>query len=318
MANKKYPKQVEEYIKTRLESIDNVMALSREVKLNFGLDNSVEAIRYKIKTIQDNLKVEKRKKGYKRLFFDIETSYLLCRMWRVGKVNWVSHHQIVQDKKIICISYKWEGEDKIHTLVWDKRQNDKKLIKEFIKVLGQADEIIAHNGDRFDIKEIRTRAIKEGLLMFPRYRTLDTLKKSRKYFNFHSNKLDYLGEYLEVGRKQEHDGFQLWIDVVEGKNKDRLDEMVRYCEQDVILLEDVFSVLSPYIDHNTNFAMVSGGEKYHCPNCASKNTKLSHTDTTPMGYIKRNMKCLDCKKQFVISNKSYVNYLKDQYKLSSK
>ena len=74
MANKKYPKQVEEYIKTRLESIDNVMALSREVKLNFGLDNSVEAIRYKIKTIQDNLKVEKRKKGYKRLFFDIETS----------------------------------------------------------------------------------------------------------------------------------------------------------------------------------------------------------------------------------------------------
>jgi len=154
--------------------------------------------------------------------------------------------------------------------------------------------------------------------MFPRYRTLDTLKKSRKYFNFHSNKLDYLGEYLEVGRKQEHDGFQLWIDVVEGKDKERLEEMVSYCEQDVILLEDVFSVLSPYIDHNTNFAIVSGGEKYHCPNCSSKNTKLSHTDTTPMGYIKRNMKCLDCRKQFAISNKSYVNYLKDQYKSGSK
>ena len=125
MANHKYPKQVEEYIKTRLESIENVMALAREVKLNFNLDNSVESIRYKIKTIKDDLQVERHKKGYKRLFFDIETSYLLCRLWRVGKVNWVSHDQIVQDKKIICISYKWEGENRIHTLVWDKRQNDK-------------------------------------------------------------------------------------------------------------------------------------------------------------------------------------------------
>jgi len=85
--------------------------------------------------------------------------------------------------------------------------------------------------------------------------------------------------------------------------------MIQYCEQDVILLEDVFHVLSPYIDHNTNHAVQMGGKKYDCPECGSKKVSLCHTDTTPMGYIKRHMKCHDCKKQYHISNKSYLSFL---------
>ena len=61
----------------------------------------------------------------------------------------------------------------INTGPFSKRRRpwNKKLIKEFIKILGEADEIVAHNGDRFDIKEIRTRAIQTTNLMFPHYRT---------------------------------------------------------------------------------------------------------------------------------------------------
>ena len=65
----------------------------------------------------------------------------------------------------------------MHRLVWDKNQDDTKLVKEFIQVIKQADEIVAHNGDKFDMKELRTRALLTENLMFPVYRTLDTLKK---------------------------------------------------------------------------------------------------------------------------------------------
>ena len=49
--------------------------------------------------------------------------------------------------------------------------------------------------------------------------------------------------------------------------------------------------------------------KWHCPECSKENVKLSHKDTTPYGYVKRHMKCTDCKKFFQISNKTYLKYL---------
>ena len=304
----KYKKEVEEYIKLRLESEIPIARIAREIIKEFNLHVTYEAARHKVRSTKENVKIKNSAKPIKRLFFDIETSYYIGWFWRTGKTSFINHNQILEDKKIICISYKWEYEDKVHTLTWSAKKDDKAMIKDFIKILGEADEIIAHNGDRFDVKEIRTRAIKQGLLMFPIYRTLDTLKKSRKYFNFASNKLDYLGEYLEVGRKLDHEGIDLWHKV-QGGDKKALAKMVDYCECDVVLLEDVFQVINPYIDHNTNFAVQLGKDKWSCPNCASDKVKLSHTDTTPVGWIRRFMKCLKCQKQYKISNKTYMRFL---------
>jgi len=84
--------------------------------------------------------------------------------------------------------------------------------------------------------------------------------------------------------------------------------MIEYCENDVILLEDIFNAFSPYVDHNTNAAVLTGGEKWQCPECTSEDVELSHTDITPMGWVRRWMKCR-CKKVYKISNKSYISML---------
>ena len=89
----------------------------------------------------------------KRLFYDIETSPMVCYSWRIGWNLTLSHSNIIDNWKIICVSYKWEGSDKVYNLKWDKNQDDKTLLEKFVKVLNQADEIVAHNGDRFDIKK---------------------------------------------------------------------------------------------------------------------------------------------------------------------
>lgn len=308
-----YSKEVREFLKVRLEQSDSDVQIARDIINKFDLNKDLSTVRCWVNYTKLNLKTKKKDRGFKRLFFDIETSYYIVKLRVFQLKNHIKYfppESIEREKQIVCISYKWQGEDKVHTLDWSK--GEKAMLKEFVKVLGEADEIVAHNGDNFDIKELRARCIKYGVLMFPQYRTLDTLKKSRSYFRFASNKLDYIGQYLEVGRKLDHEGFKLWQDCTEGNKKESkqaLKKMIEYCEQDVVLMEDVFHVLSPYIDHNNNFAVLSGGDKWNCPECTSDNVNMYRTYTTAMGIVRRNMKCNNCKKQYKISNKSYMNML---------
>jgi hypothetical protein len=253
--------------------------------------------------------LRKHKHKIKRLFFDIETSPNIVYAWRIGYNLNITPENIIDERKIICISYKWENEDKIHTLTWDKNQCDKKMLIDFVKVANQADELIAHNGDRFDIKWIRTRCIFHRVPIFPHYRTLDTLKKAKSGFNFNSNKLDYIAQFLGVGAKVKHSGFDMWVQVMKG-SKDAMKEMVHYCEGDIIVLEDVFLTMQNYIKPNTHVGVLNNNLKYSCPCCGSEQVELIKNNVTAMGTIKRLMGCLSCGTNYEISNSSYINYLK--------
>jgi len=304
-----YTKNIREFIKVELEKNPNDSAIARKVLRSFDdLDKDPASLARSICNYRKKTKLKAGNKPIKRLFFDIETSYIVARTWRIGETR-LNHNQIVKDKKIICISYKWQHEERVHTLTWDKNQNEREMLSKFITVLGEADEVAGHNSDSFDIRELRTRCIDNGILMYPTYRSIDTLKKARQYFRFSSNKLDYLGEFLNVGRKLSHEGFSLWVKVVEENNKKALKRMVEYCERDVILLEDVYMLIAPYVTHNTNFSVIKGGELWHCPECTSKDVSMYKTYATPKGVIQRNMKCHDCQKQYRISNKTYQSML---------
>lgn len=244
----------------------------------------------------------------KRLFFDIETSPMIVYSWRTGyKLN-IPTDNIIQDWKIICISYKWEGEDKVHNLRWDKNQCDKKMLIDFIKIMNKADECIAHNGDRFDIKKIRTRCVYHRIPMFPKYRSLDTLKKARSGFNFNSNRLDYIAQFLGVGAKLKHEGFPMWVKCLEG-DKEALDNMVEYCDMDIIVLEDVFSVLQNYTLNNTHTGAHNGKLKASCPNCGSEDISLLKNNFTAKGTIKRMMECNSCGYNYETTNTAWRQFL---------
>lgn len=304
------PGYVDAYIAVKLESVPNKTQVARLVKRDFKLPHTVEVIRRRVRTIAAKNKITLKRKPIRRLFFDIETSPAVFWAWRPGQ-QYLRPENLLQDAKIICICWKWQFEDKVHHLTWDRSRKEDTMLKAFVKVLDAADEVVAHNGDKFDLRWLRARCAKHRLLMFPRYRTLDTLKKARTFFNFPSNKLDYIGQYLGVGRKVKHRGSELWTDVAFKNDRNALREMVKYCKGDIVLLEDVFLALAPYVDHNTNFAVLRGGNKWECPECCSAETRLDHTETTPMGYIKRFMKCDSCKKSYPVSNKTYLRMLRD-------
>jgi hypothetical protein len=77
----------------------------------------------------------------KRLFFDIETSFNIIGDFACGYNKHVGYNQILEECKIICICYKWEGQSKVYSLNWDKNKCDKSMIKSFLRILNQADEM---------------------------------------------------------------------------------------------------------------------------------------------------------------------------------
>jgi len=170
-----YRKEILDYMRLKFETVQSNTVIARDVVKTFEIvDRDVETVRKYISKYRKRVGTNFKKKEFKRLFFDIETSYVKALVWRPGEQR-VPITNIRGYTKVICISYKWQHEDTVHTLDWGEKQDDKELIRKFIKILGEADEIVAHNGDRFDIKQLRTRAIQLGLLMYPNYRTNDTL-----------------------------------------------------------------------------------------------------------------------------------------------
>lgn len=174
------------------------------------------------------------------LFFDIETTPFVSYTWGLWETDVV---KIMENSYILCVAYKWEG-GKMQFL--KSNGNDKKLCTQLHKIFSQADVIVAHNGDRFDIKKTNARLIFHGLTPPKTYKTIDTLKVAKRHFAFPRNKLDSLGEFFGLGRKVKHEGIDLW-DKCMKNDQDAWRRMERYNKQDVVLLEKVYNKMKPWM-----------------------------------------------------------------------
>lgn len=183
-------------------------------------------------------------KKKKVLFFDLETSPNIVFSWRIGREVSLGTHDIIQERAIICVGWKWAGSPKTYSLEW-KKGCDKSLLEEFAKVIDSADEVVTQNGDAFDIKWLRARCLFHDIPVSPKFNSIDTLKMARAGFKFNSNKLDYMGQFLGLGKKIQTE-FSLWKDIMLQNCPVAMDKMVKYCKRDVTLLEDIYNKLQPY------------------------------------------------------------------------
>lgn len=263
---------------------------------------------------------------FRRMFYDIETAPCIGTFWRPGWKLRITPESIIQPLSIICISYKWHGEDEVYRLTWDDG-DDREMLLTFVEETRKAHELVAHNGDGFDMPIIRTRCLHHGIDMSPFQRTQDTLKRVKRRFKFESNRLDDIGQELGVGRKIKTD-YSMWKKLAvavlfqdfDEEYHRVLAEMGTYCDEDVRLLERVYDKISAVIPHSTNAAVLMGGYKWQCPNCASDYVKHKNLSTTPMGTIKHYMQCQEesCQKEYTISNRTYIQMLTDRKDMNGK
>ena len=243
-------------------------------------------------------------KKIKRLFFDIETSPNIVTSWRVGYNLNIGPESIIRERAIICVCWKWEGSSKQYSLQWNNG-DDKQLLKDFVEVLGEADEICGHNSDRFDIKWLRTRCYINGIPMFPAYQSIDTLKLAKAGFYFNSNKLDYLGKVSGFGGKKDTGGMQTWNSILFDNCPKAMKKMIHYCHGDIDLLEKVYKKLDNYTLSKTHVGVLLGKEKCSCSSCGSNNTHCNKTRVLATGMIKKQMLCRDCGKMHSVAESTY-------------
>ena len=249
------------------------------------------------------------KPRFRRLYADIETSPNVVLSWRVGYDVKLDHDNIIQERKIIMIGYKFEDEDKAHVITWDENQDDREMLRKFTAIAEQADEIVGHYLDRFDLPWIRARCLYHGFDPLPPYKTVDTKAWASKHFYFNSNKLDYIASYLGFGHKIETN-FRLWKRIVLYKSQRALEEMTKYCKRDAVLLERVFHKLQGCSRSKTHVGVFEGGEKWSCSHCGSKRMRKSKTRVTSCGMVQHQMLCNDCKRFTTITQKAYDGYRK--------
>ena len=231
----------------------------------------------------------------KRLYFDLESSPNIGFFWEAGYKKNIDSSNIIKERGIICICYKWEDAKDVHSLQWDHKQNDKRMLEAFIKVANEADELVGHNGDRFDLAWIRTRCLFHGLSMFPKYTTIDTLKIARQKFKFNSNKLNYIADFLGFGEKIKTD-FSLWRNIVLNKDPKAMDDMIKYCKKDVVLLEKVHKELAKHMEAKTHYGVVFGAHRGSCPECGSDDLVRQRERVMASGLRKIQYQCKTCGK----------------------
>lgn len=252
--------------------------------------------------------VQKEKLSGKILIYDLETSPNIGWFWRAGFKQNVNPNQILKERAIICVSYKWLGEDTVYNLTWDKNQCDKFLIEQFVEVLNEADLIVAHNGDNFDIKWFKTRALFHRIPTLPNYKQFDTLKiaKSKLYLN--SNRLDYISKFLGFEGKIQTTP-DLWDKVVIKNDRESLKDMLDYCDEDVRQLEKVYNELQ-YLDNpKIHVGVLNGQVKQTSPITGTYNIKHVKKITTNSGTIKHIMLDLETNRNFEMSDTNYKKFL---------
>ena len=194
---------------------------------------------------------------------------------------------VVKQWQILSFSAKWLGE-KVETHI--NHKTDRVLLKKVWKLLDEAEIVVAHNGDSFDIRKINARFLYHSMIPPSPYRTIDTLKISRKYFGLLSHKQDDIGEFIGTGRKIKVDK-QLWLDCIAGDKK-ALNLMKAYNAQDVVLLEKNYLRFRPWIKNHPNLDNYS--EKTICPKCGSdKLHRRGHAANNTTKYLR--MQCQNCK-----------------------
>jgi hypothetical protein len=230
----------------------------------------------------------------KILLFDIETAPNTAFVWGHYEQNVLGYER---QWYMLAFCAKWIDGDTISRCLPDyesykpNTDDDREMITELWNLFNEADVIIGHNLDSFDITKSNARFIVHGLNPPSPYKTIDTKKVARRYFRFNSNKLDDLGNTLGVGRKMKHTGFELWKDCMSG-DLEAWEVMRMYNRQDVLLLERVYNKLKVWMVNHPNMAILSEIEN-GCPVCNSTNLRRDGFSITATGRKER-FQCGSC------------------------
>lgn len=230
----------------------------------------------------------------KILLYDLETSPSLAWCFGRWKQN-ITQEKVEQETNILTYSAKWLGNPNIMSNRVETPEEDKGLVEELHMLFNQADLVVAHNGFKFDNGTVNARSVYHGLKPYSPVKFVDTLQLAKKNFRFPSNSLDSLAQYLGVGEKYKHSGFELWKRCMQN-DQDAFEEMLEYNQKDVLLLEAVYLKLRAWDQKAPNLNVYFNDDVKRCPCCASAELEYVHKQSYTQQSAFDTYVCQECGK----------------------
>jgi len=244
------------------------------------------------------------------LYIDIENSRMIVEFptYSLYNIDRIHPRFIKKDWHITCAAWGWldnttktiKGIKAISGLDFPKafkrdHRDDYGVVTELHKVLSQADLIVGHNSDSFDIKKINYKFIKHGLDPIDMPPTVDTLKAAKKYARASSNSLYYLAKEFNVEMKIDL-GAGVMHAADDGCEKS-LKKLVTYNKGDIRAGAELYFKLLPYIKNHPNVNKTVSDtfslETPKCGSCGSSNVYKNGVRKTKTARYQRWV-CNDC------------------------
>jgi DNA polymerase elongation subunit (family B) len=232
----------------------------------------------------------------KAIVFDIETSFIKAYTFSIRNID-IPYQNIIEDWYVLCGAWKVLGDKKIHsTAITDfktkKFNDDYNVVKALRDAFSDADLLIGHNIESFDIRKLNSRLIYHRIQPLPVIPTLDTYRELRRVAEFTSHRLDYVNKVLN-GHGKLSNPPDLWHRCMEG-DKQAFEHMVKYNKIDVQRTEELYDVIKPYLRTSVHIGVLKGNGKTSCKNCGSTELKKNGLRYTATGMVRQEYQCKTC------------------------
>jgi DNA polymerase elongation subunit (family B) len=223
------------------------------------------------------------------LSLDIETRPNLAYVWSLWDQN-VALNQLVDVSEVICFAAKWYGHPKIE-FYSVHGVGKETMVKEAYRLLDECDVVMGFNSRSFDLPRLNQEFLLAGMTPPSPYKQIDLFRACKTAFAFPSNKLEYISKALGLKGKVRHEGFDLWVRCMQG-DEHAWRTMERYNRRDVVLTEQLYEKIKPWIPNHPSIAAMKGEDV--CPTCGSEGMRRGITYTAQSAfqlYQCRNTEC---------------------------
>jgi|ERR1019366_7562168 DNA polymerase elongation subunit (family B) len=226
----------------------------------------------------------------KVLSIDIETSPNLAHVWGLWQQNIGATSQLLESTEMLCFAAKWLGVKGKPEFYSTYAHGKTVMVGKAWGLLDEADVVMHYNGRRFDVPHLNREFLQLGLKPPAPFKQIDLMEVVKRRFKFPSNSLAYVSKALGLRGKVPHTGHQLWIDCLAGDPKAWL-LMEKYNKQDVVLLEELYALLQPWVPSHPSHAAETG--QHVCPSCGSDQLTKQGTAYTAVSAFQR-WRCTPC------------------------
>lgn len=204
----------------------------------------------------------------------IEGEFWDLNGWKHTTNRRIHPDDVLEWPRTICAAARWYGEKEVmFAAEWES--GHEAFTRTMWEWFDQADLIVGHNADRFDVKLARSGWLEYGWSPPKPSKVVDTLKIARSEFGMESNTLDSLCKRLGVNAKTDKYEVAVARAAVEGDTKAQK-RIKSYNQGDIRATEELYDRLRPYIKNHPHLSMWSGSE-WGCPNCGFEG--IAHSPT---------------------------------------